>query len=151
MTPKAKQDDTLLTLFVNRWEEIGRKVTKLADEFSEKKFEHRPVEGVRTFGEVLRHLAFWNQYVADTLRGKKADDSLNEVPLAEYPTKAQTVKVLERNSRAVLEALKERPGSLDSQTAEMLTAFLEHACEHYGQLVVYARLAGITPPSSRAA
>jgi len=151
MTPKAKQEDTLLTLFVTRWEEIGSKLTKLADEFPEKKFEQRPLESVRTFGEVFRHLAFWNQYVADTLRGKKADDSWNEVPLAEYPTKAQMVKVLERNSMAVVEALKERSSSLDSKTVELLITFLEHACEHYGQLVVYTRLSGITPPSSRAA
>jgi len=151
MTPKAKQEDALLTVFVTRWEEIGGKLAKLANEFPEKKFEDRPVESVRTFGEVLRHLAFWNQYVADTLRGRKADDSLNEVPLAEYPTKGATVKVLERNSRAVVEALKERRAALDPKTIELLTTFLEHACEHYGQLVVYTRLAGITPPSSRAA
>jgi uncharacterized damage-inducible protein DinB len=34
--------------------------------------------------------------------------------------------------------------------AEMLVTFIEHNSEHYGQLVVYARLNGIVPPASRA-
>ena len=31
----------------------------------------------------------------------------------------------------------------------MVVTFIEHNCEHYGQLVVYARLNQIVPPASR--
>jgi len=37
--------------------------------------------------------------------------------------------------------MKKRPG--------LWIGFLEHAGEHYGQLVVYYRLNGIVPPESR--
>ncbi len=99
MTAKSTQKETLSTMLIGRWENIARKITTLAEEFPEEKFEYRPLESVRTFGDVLRHLAFWNQYVADSLSGKQVDDSSNEVPLLNYPTKARIVEVLERNSR----------------------------------------------------
>ena len=38
---------------------------------------------------------------------------------------------------------------LSPEAAELLVSFIEHNCEHYGQLVVYARLSGIVPPASR--
>ena len=150
MTAKSTQKETLSTMLIGRWEQIGHKVAALAEEFPEEKFEYRPLESVRTFGDVLRHLAFWNQYVADSLSGKQVDDSSNEVQLVNYPTKARIVEVLERNSREAVAALGKHPSDLDLKTVELMTAFIEHTCEHYGQLVVYSRLMGITPPASRA-
>jgi len=37
---------------------------------------------------------------------------------------------------------------LSAESAELLVTFIEHNCEHYGQLVVHARLNGIVPPAS---
>lgn len=148
MTASPKQEQAVSSLLIARWEEIHRKIATLAREFPEEKFESRPADPLRTFGEVLRHIAFWNQYVADVLGGKKADDSANELPLADYPTRAKIIKALEQTSHAVAVVLKERP-ALDAKTAEVVISFLEHSGEHYGQLAVYTRLAGITPPASR--
>ncbi len=149
MTAKSTQKETLSTMLIGRWENIARKITTLAEEFPEEKFEYRPLESVRTFGDVLRHLAFWNQYVADSLSGKQVDDSSNEVPPVNYPTKARIVEVLERNSREAVAALRKHTSDLDLKTVELMMTFIEHSCEHYGQLVVYSRLMGITPPASR--
>jgi len=44
--------------------------------------------------------------------------------------------------------LKQIPSGLSSEQSEMLVSFIEHNSEHYGQLVVYARLNGIVPPAS---
>jgi uncharacterized damage-inducible protein DinB len=38
---------------------------------------------------------------------------------------------------------------MNIDTTELMISFIEHNCEHYGQLVVYARLQGIVPPASR--
>lgn len=35
------------------------------------------------------------------------------------------------------------------RVADAAYSFIEHSAEHYGQLVVYYRLAGIVPPESR--
>jgi len=40
-------------------------------------------------------------------------------------------------------------GELRPETVETLVAFIEHNCEHYGQLAVYARMNKIVPPASR--
>ena len=38
---------------------------------------------------------------------------------------------------------------LDAGSMELIAMALEHLSEHYGQIVVYLRLMGITPPASR--
>jgi uncharacterized damage-inducible protein DinB len=146
----SAQKETLVTVLIGRWEQMTRKIAALAAEFPEEKFEDRPAEGVRTFGDVLRHLAFWNQYVADSLNEKRADDSANEVSRVTYPTKARMVEVLKSSSAEAMAALRWQRPDLDPKTVELVVTFIEHTCEHYGQLVVYSRLAGVTPPATRA-
>src|SRR5262245_10909765 len=53
-------------VLLNKWTEIGDKVVKMAEEFPENKYEFRATKEVRTFADVLRHVAFWNQFVAKT-------------------------------------------------------------------------------------
>lgn len=122
---------------------------EMAEAFPADRFETRPAAAVRTFGEVLRHVAFWHQYVADSLRGKQPDGAANELALAACPTKASMLEALRRGSEDVTRALGERQDPADSKTAELLLSFIEHTSEHYGQLVVYGRLQGVVPPASR--
>ncbi len=149
MMAKSQQEGAPVTLFVNRWEQASRKIEQLAEEFPAGKFEWRPREGVRTCGEVIRHVAFWNRYVADSLRGKQTDESLNELPVSEYQTKAKMLKALRQSAEEAAGALRERHGSVDEKAAELVVTFIEHTSEHYGQLAAYARLLDIVPPASR--
>ena len=137
-------------MLIDQWEQIGRKLTALAEEFPEDRYEFGPIQDVRTFADVLRHVAFWNQYVALTARGKEADDKLNELPKAEYSSKAKIIDVLRRSIAEAAAAMKEHSAGAEPKTGEMIVAFIEHNCEHYGQLAVYARLNGMVPPASRA-
>jgi uncharacterized damage-inducible protein DinB len=125
-------------------------VKDLADAFPADELESKPLAGIRTLGEVLRHIGFWNQYVADSFSGKNADDTANELPRSGYPMKAAVLEALKQSSEEVVRALRDRKGPVDSKAAELLVTFIEHTSEHYGQLVVYARLKGIVPPASRA-
>jgi uncharacterized damage-inducible protein DinB len=63
--------------------------------------------------------------------------------------KAAVLEALKQSSEDVVRALRDRNGPVDSKAAELLVTFIEHTSEHYGQLVVYARLKGIVPPASR--
>jgi uncharacterized damage-inducible protein DinB len=150
MNAKAAQKETAVTVLVNQWNQLGRKVAELAEAYPEDKYEAAPADGVRTFSGVLRHLAFWNQYVADTARGKKAEEAANELPLAEYSTKAKILKALKSTTEDAAAALGEHSGEENLKIAELAVAFIGHTAEHYGQLAVYCRLAGIVPPASRA-
>lgn len=149
MTTKAVPQDAVSARLISRWEQVNQKLSALAEAVPETKFDYRPAEGVRTVAEALRHVAFWNRYVEDSARGKKADDSASELPKDKFSTKARILDALKRSATDAADALKENSSGLSADTTEMLVTFIEHNCEHYGQLVVYARLNGIVPPASR--
>lgn len=147
MATKAIQADTVSDRLIGRWEQVGQKVVNLANEVPEGKFDYRPAEGVRTFAEVFRHVAFWNRYVADRAGGGKGDGTANELPKEKFSSKKQILDALKQSTADALSALKKYKSELSPEMAEMAVTFIEHNCEHYGQLVVYARLNGIVPPA----
>jgi hypothetical protein len=144
-----KPDETLRDVLLKQWTDISEKVVQLAEQFPEDKYDFKPVAGVRTFGDQLRHVAFWNGYVAKTARGEKADGKLNELPKSEYPTKAAVVKALKSSLAEATALLKQGPATPNVKLTNLWVSFTEHSGEHYGQLVVYYRLNGIVPPASR--
>ncbi len=74
--------------------------------------------GLRSCGAVLRHVAFWNEYVANCLQ--EADETSNELPVAKYARKADVLEALDRSSQEVAAALRDRRTSLDSKTLELV-------------------------------
>ena len=145
----AKPDPVLRDVFLRHWTEIGDKIVKMAEDFPEDKYEFRPVAGVRTFADNLRHVAFWNTYVSKTLKSEKIDPKQNELPKAEYATKAAIVKALKSSLDEASDLLKKSPPTPSDKVSNLWVSFIEHSGEHYGQLVVYYRLNGIVPPASR--
>jgi hypothetical protein len=144
-----KPDETLRDVLLKQWTDISEKVVQLAEQFPEDKYDFKPVAGVRTFGDQLRHVAFWNGYVAKSARGEKADGKLNELPKSEYPTKAAVVKALKSRLAEATALLMQGPTTPSVKLTNLWVSFTEHSGEHYGQLVVYYRLNGIVPPASR--
>ena len=149
MNAKAALEHTFSTMLTKQWEQINEKIDTLAEQFPEEKYEFSPADGTRTFGAVLRHLAFWSQYVANSARGIKTDEILNELSIRECPNKAQVINAFKKSAEEATAALKAR-AEMEPQTAELCATFTQHSSEHYGQLVVYYRLNGVVPPASRA-
>src|SRR5215470_8443497 len=149
MATITQQEPALATFLADRWEQSAKKMAELAETLPESKLDWTPADGVRSYGGVLRHVAFWNRYVADCLNGKPANDALNELPATEYPTKAKILEALRQTSQDVAGALRAQPVSADRQSLELAVTFIEHNSEHYGQLADYARLMGLVPPASR--
>ena len=137
-------------VLITRWSEIGDKIVKLAEEFPETKYDARPVPEVRSFADQLRHVAFWNRYVQKTLRREEADGQANELPHTTYPTKAKVVKALRTSFDDVAKEFSAMNGKASSTDADTMVSFIEHSGEHYGQLVMYARINGLVPPASQA-
>ena len=149
MSPKSVPEEQLSATLIGRWEQVGQKLTALAEAIPAEAYDSKPAEGTRTAAEVLRHVAFWNQYVAATARGEQADGSANELPAVEYATKAKIVSALRTSIADAAKALRKHPAFTAKET-ELVVPFLEHSSEHYGQLVVYARLKGVVPPAPQA-
>jgi uncharacterized damage-inducible protein DinB len=146
---KPKADKALRDVLLGGWTEVNGKVVQMAESFPEDKYEFKATKDVRSFADVLRHVAFWNDWVVKNVRGEKPDGKPNELPKAQYSTKAQIVAALKKSVDAGVAQLKSSPATPPVNAAEQWMSFISHSSEHYGQLVVYYRLNVIVPPASR--
>ena len=144
-----KPDPTVRDVLLKQWTDIGEKIVKMAEDFPEDKYEFKANPAIRTFADNLRHVAFWNGYVAKSARGEKPDAKANELPKAQYATKAAIVKALKESLADATAQLKNGPVAPSGKQVDLWVSFTEHSGEHYGQLVVYYRLNGLVPPASR--
>src|SRR5580692_5905197 len=99
------------------------------------------------FGEIIVHVSSGNAYAAKAGRGEKAN--WDEIDPKGYATKAAMVALLEKTIADADATLKATPPDRFSKTVQPWLAVIEHAGEHYGQLVVYYRNNGMVPPESR--
>lgn len=144
-----KPSPELRDVLAQSWTEVTQKIVTMAEDFPESKYDFRATPDVRTFADVLRHVAFWNQYVAAQVKGQKMDPRQNELPKAQFSTKAQIVAALKQSAADATAALKSQPATPSTKLVGLYNSFTEHSGEHYGQLVVYYRLNGLVPPESR--
>ena len=119
----------------------------MAKDFPEDKYSYRATKDVRSFREIVVHVASGNAYAAKAGRGEKAN--WDEIDPKGYPTKASAVALLEKTTADATAALKATPDDRWAKTVQPWLAVIEHAGEHYGQLVVYYRNNGMVPPESR--
>ncbi len=137
-----------------RWTDIGDKLVALAESVPEESYDYRPVPEVRSFAEQLRHVAFWNDYLRATLRGENANGEANELSPTEYPGKREVLPALRESFEGVRVELAKGNGKrgtgADERWLDLAVSYIDHAAEHYGQAVVYARLCGVIPPASLA-
>ena len=129
----------------------------VAEAMPEDKYGAKPTPAQQSFGERLMHVAMIDLKLVSTLGGKTPAPMVN--PKA--ATKAEIVAALRQVNdygAAVLkefndQQLAERVASLPflGATASRLRVIyfaMTHSQDIYGQLVVYLRLNGITPPAS---
>ena len=141
------------------WNYVGGKLVEMAEDFPEDKYDYRPTPEVRTFAELLLHIAGSSYLFIDTARGQQMGEE--DLSLEKYPTKADIVAVLKKSveegatliqqagDEGMTEPIKFPFGSQMMSQYGFWVAQAEHAGEHYGNLVVYYRLNGIVPPASR--
>lgn len=139
-------DDVITPVLTARWKAASGKFSDLVKAIPEDRLESKLVDGTRTCGNVLRHVAYWNRYAADSLNRRQGHDSDNELPQDEYSEKAGILEDLERTNKQIAEGINR---NLDAKAMEIISMTFEHLSEHYGQLVVYIRLLGLIPPASR--
>jgi uncharacterized damage-inducible protein DinB len=142
------------------WRDIARKLSEMAEDFPEEKYDWKPASGVRSFAEQLLHAAGFIKFVAANAEGRNPPET--EPRRSDFPSKAaivafvkQTYAEGERAIRALTgDQLQStiRVGLRSRPTASLYGLWdtvVEHSGEHYGQLVMYYRLNNMTPPESR--
>ena len=143
---------------LENWNDIGRKLIAMAEDFPEDKYDFKPVPAQRSFAEQLLHVAGSNDLFTAVAKGEKPVDDESR---ANYKTKAAVVAYLKKSfadGAAVIKAkgdagIAKTVVSAEShetlQLSDLAYGLIEHSGEHYGQLVVYYRVAGMVPPESR--
>ena len=142
------------------WNEIGRKLIAMAEDFPEDKYDFKPTPAQRTFAEQLLHAANANYFFSKPALGEKPPAE-EDPKRADYKTKADVVAFVKKAFADGAAAIKAKGDKgmndliVDSyanqqvRVSDYAYGFIEHSGEHYGQLVVYYRAAGLVPPESR--
>jgi hypothetical protein len=141
------------------WNDVGRKLTAMAEDFPEDKYDFKPTPAQRSFAEQLLHAAGANYFFINPAKGEKPPSG--DPKRADYKTKADVVAFVKKSFADGADLIKSKgdAGMNDlwvdpfaNQQARFSDGgwgLLEHSGEHYGQLVVYYRVAGLIPPESR--
>ena len=144
---------------LEQWNDVGRKLIAMAEDFPEDKYEYKPQADSRTFAAGLIHVSASMYYFTDFALGQKPrypDDPKRD----DLKTKAQIVAFVKKCVQDGADAIKAKGdkglnevvndgGPHLDRLYDLAYGLIEHSGEHYGQLVVYYRSNGLVPPESR--
>jgi hypothetical protein len=147
---------------------IEKQITEAAEAMPEDKFNFSPeslkipgddYKGVRTFALQVKHVAasnyaLWSPLTAD----KFPKDYIGGNGPENVNTKAEILKFLNDSfalghkaaATLTIENMLQNPEHWKWSRLHLATFAVEHAFNHYGQMVEYLRMNGIMPPASRA-
>ena len=158
--PSTAPANSISQAIRSTWDGAKRNLTESADQMPEADYAFRPTAQVRTFGEILAHVAGANYVFCAPARNEKTpfeEDHFEKTA----KTKAEIVKALNDSIAycdAAYTAVTDRsaadtitmPFNMGAQArASALIRNTVHVQEHYGNLVTYFRIKGMVPPSSR--
>ena len=149
------------------WNHIGNRLIAMAKDFPEDKYDFKVQKDERTFAENLLHVAAVDYDLIGKVSGSvMGPDSVKDThnPSRDiYKTKADVVKLLEQAVADGARVIRQQGDAGLDKTQQFAwetgkhvvhnsyiwITGVEHSTEHFGQLVVYYRAAGIVPPESR--
>jgi uncharacterized damage-inducible protein DinB len=157
--PALSQSEEML----ERWNDIGNKLTAMAEDFPEDKYDFKLQKDERTFALNLLHAAALDYILIRRISGTNVgpDFGDGDNPTREqFKTKADIVKFVQGAVAAGAKVIQEQGdaglnkttkffGNRLAHNATIWTFAIEHSGEHYGQLVVYYRANNLIPPDSR--
>ena len=138
-TPEKTPD--VSTELKNGFNEVNGWVVQAAEMVPADKYNYKPVDTVRTFGQLIAHITDSYNYFC-------ARGSGNKVEWSDSVEKGATDK------DALLPKLKEAVGKCNaaygSGNAQLRPLFTNvgHTSLHYGNIITYMRMMGLKPPSS---
>jgi uncharacterized damage-inducible protein DinB len=157
--PAARRADppsVMVGAIQTNWRGVIDNIAQAAAELPEADYAYRPVATVRTFGQLVGHVAGAQYAMCAAALGEpaRAEDAIEKTAT----TKAALVEALKASTaycaRAYAQSDAAAAGStqLYGQTVPRLQALAMNAVhdgEHYGNVVTYMRMKGLVPPSSR--
>ncbi|MDQ6830929.1 MAG: DinB family protein [Gemmatimonadota bacterium] len=164
--PVAAQTPQLMTDLMKDVGQVEQKMIALAQAIPADKYDWRPGTGVRSIGEVFKHVVSDN-YLLPTMMGVAADPSTGitsdyktAMAFEARPMSRDTVVANLKRSFANLKqtmtsTTQDKLGQSVSMFGQTLTGqqtwilTTTHLHEHLGQAIAYARSVGVVPPWSK--
>ena len=148
----------LVRIAQNAWAGAKRNNDESADQMPQADYSFKPVDSVRTFGQVLAHVADSNYFYCARSKGEAPpvpDGTLEKTAT----TKAAIVKALGESVAycdavyasltAASAAETVKAGENQIPRVQPLFSNVSHNVEHYGNLVTYFRMKNMVPPSTK--
>ena len=157
-TPLRAQDNAAVGTSRALWKQITGYITKAAEELPESTYAYRPTPEVRSFGQLIGHVAGAQYLICAAAVGdpERKEDEIERT----RTTKAALVEALKASTEYCAKAYAQTDAAAQKKTKlfgrEQTRLFAlalnaTHNAEHYGNIVTYLRLNQIVPPSSRQA
>jgi uncharacterized damage-inducible protein DinB len=138
------------------WEQVSSYIAQSAADAPEAMYAYKPTPEVRSFGELLGHIAGSEKMFCAVALGEKppAEDAVEKAA----KTKAALIAALKDAATYCARAYKQTDKATEpvvdlfGQQRSRLFVLLENAThdnEHYGNIVTYMRLNKMVPPSSK--
>jgi uncharacterized damage-inducible protein DinB len=138
------------------WNSVKRYVVSSAEKMPDANYGFKPTPEVRSFGELIGHLANEHYLLCSPLKGEK--NPMGDVDFEKKTTKADLVKAITDSIAycdAAYAAMKDEPKTVAafSETRKdtpfrVMLLNVTHDNEHYGNMITYLRMKNIIPPSS---
>ncbi len=147
------QENPLSTEAKQAYNAIKNNLTRMADKMPDEHYAFKPVPEIRTFGELVAHVADSQARTCSAVNGEP-----KAVNAASKTSKADLVAALKESfgicdtaydsltDAKAVEMIKTPRGQRSKLGA--LVANTTHSNEEYGYMAVYLRLKGVVPPSS---
>jgi uncharacterized damage-inducible protein DinB len=120
--------------------EVNDWIVKSADMVPADKYNYKPVDTVRTFGQLIAHVADSYNFFCTRAVGTKFEGTDSEKGATDKETLIPKLK----------EAVGRCTAAYDSKNADLRPLFgnITHTNLHYGNIITYMRMMGLKPPSS---
>ncbi len=137
------------------WQQTTAYLLAAAEQMPEADYGFKPTPQVRSFGQLIGHIANAQTMICSAAMGETPQGGRNWEEVTE---KAALIEAL-RGSNAVCERAHGQSDEAAMQTIRMfgqdrtrlgaLVLNAAHNFEHYGNIVTYMRIKGMVPPSSQ--
>jgi uncharacterized damage-inducible protein DinB len=150
------------------WNEIGRKLIAMAEDFPEDKYDFKAAPTAGTFAQRLIHGAAANYFFTNVALGQKPpaeedpkrDQFKNKAAVVAYVKKSfadGAAAIKSKGDKGISDVVVDpfaqdnpnQAGKAQIRLGDLGCGIVEHSGEIYGQLTVYYRVAGLVPPESR--
>lgn len=144
----------------NQWNGAKRNIQQSAELMPDANWDYRPIDGVRSFSEILAHVAGASYVICAAAKGEKtpyAEDYFEKNAKGRAAIVKATTDAIAYCDAAFTAVTDGTAGQMVANPfgegqvprTQALVLQIGHDNEHYGNLVTYFRMNGIVPPSSR--